>query len=180
MWHQFMKWWHTTDVMGGTAQMAAWLETSQYVQKIMACMQGFSFPWILCKIHDKTLHLIRDSLGSSAWKFENMGSGPFGTISVCQRSTKDKNITHRAGWRKQIQKLFITLEFVTPSMLTATLCCLRLKNIFSSNMPLIHIFIKYFKISSTLLEWSILTFVWMISSYPWLSTVPLFIQDSVQ
>lgn len=90
MWHQFMNWWRTTDVMGGMDQMAAWLETSQYVQKIMACMQGFSFPWSLCQIHDKTLHLIRVSLGSSAWKFENMGSGQFGTISVHQRSTKDK------------------------------------------------------------------------------------------
>lgn len=90
MCHQFMNWWHTTDVMGGMAQMAAWLATSQYVQKIMECMQGFSFPWSLCKIHDKTLHLIRVSLRSSAWEFENMGSGQFGTISVCQRGTRDK------------------------------------------------------------------------------------------
>lgn len=57
-----------------------------------------------------------------------------------------------------MQKLFITLEFGIPSMLTATLCCLGLKNIFSSNMPLMHIFIKYLKISSTVLECSILTF----------------------
>lgn len=132
-----MNRWHTTDVIGGLSQMAAWLETSQYVQKIMACMQGFPFPWSLYRIHDKTLHLIRASLESSAWELENMGSGQFGTICVCQRGMRDKVRDSTSSLVEETEvKLHHTRICNTQHANSHPMLSGIHKDIFSSNMSL--------------------------------------------